>query len=84
MAILKQNSESYAIYNGWYGNCEQNSCESFDLISNKDIIFASFQYKEDGVGTSTFSSVIAGIDNSLNDFNELECCLLYTSPSPRD
>ena len=77
MAILKQNSEYYAIYNGWYGDCEQESCESFDLIANKDNIFASYQFTENGVGSSSFSSVVANIAPSLNGFNELNCGKMY-------
>ena len=67
----------YAIYNGWYGDCEQESCESFDLIANKDNIFASYQFTENGVGSSSFSSVVANIAPSLNGFNELNCGKMY-------
>ena len=72
MAILKQDASDYAIYNGWYGNCDQDSCEPFNLIPNKNIIFATYQFKEHGTGTATFSSLVADIPG-INSFDELVC-----------
>lgn len=75
MAILKQYTESYLFYRGWYGTCD--SCESFDLTPHQDSILAVTQYKVDDNGEATVANFVSGALSFFQDFQRLDCGYIY-------
>lgn len=67
--VLKQDSTQYTTYFGWYGNCDSN-CENFDLTAHSDIIYAVYQFEQDGSGVKTF---LSSAPPFLRPFSELKC-----------
>ena len=55
MALLNQRENEYALFTGWYGDCE-DSCNTFDLTPHVNEIYAVYQFTEDAKGVKTFLS----------------------------
>ena len=44
MATLTQDLNSFKTYLVWYGNCEEETCEEFDLDQHKDLIEICYEW----------------------------------------
>lgn len=67
--ILKQDSSDYTTYLGWYGCCDENTCEEFDLTST-DLIHTVYQFTESGAGVKTY---VSSAPSFLQSFTKLSC-----------
>ena len=48
MATLTQDLNSFKTYLVWYGNCEEETCEEFDLDQHKDLIEICYEWTLSG------------------------------------
>ena len=79
MAILSLKSDEYAIINGWYGKCHDDTgevvdivdCPEFDLSGVQDKIRSVYWVESD----NTVRSFESG--SSVNDFTKLKCGASY-------
>ena len=67
--ILKQDNTTYTTYFGWYGNCKSN-CENLDLTAYGDIIYAVYQFEQNGSGVKTY---LSSAPASFRPFSDLKC-----------
>ena len=70
---LQQQSNSYAIFNGWYGGCDED-CAEFDLNAVGDDLYAVYEFESSGVGSATFMS---NGPEHFNRFTKLICGKSY-------
>ena len=54
--------------------------DDYDLMDMPGVLWKKF----DSLETATNLAFIGSIKDDILDIEELACCLLYTSPSPRD
>jgi hypothetical protein len=80
MAVLKQNENQLALFNGWYGTCDE--CESFSLKENlvRELIYKVWQITDDNKSYTRFDATVdSAFDNigGFQDFTQLECGKSY-------
>ena len=64
MTVLKQNENQLALFNGWYGTCED--CEPFSLkeTTTRELIYKVWQITDDNKSYTRFD---ATIDKTFDD-----------------
>ena len=80
MAVLKQNENQLALFNGWYGTCDE--CDPFLLTdaSNRGLIYKVWQITNDNKSYTRFDATVNPEFDNINgfqDFTELECGKAY-------
>jgi hypothetical protein len=80
MAVLKQNENQLALFNGWYGTCDE--CDPFLLTdaSNRGLIYKVGQITNDNKSYTRFDATVNPEFDNINgfqDFTELECGKAY-------